>query len=332
MANVRADSARYDGYGASPEEWQAARLSERLEARGERASDVRPIARKIPLARSAGNVTPLRERGNALRIYVINLARRPDRMAAMQVMTDSLGLELTRIDAVDARTATQAELDRYFMPSGPVGEIAAGDRCCGLSHRLFWQRLVDSGDAYAAVLEDDAVLTRSAVRFLKDTRWIPQGVDMVKLEHFGPASQKIVVSDFQTVAPGFQVARLCSRHTGTGGYIISRRAALKLLAMEKFDLPVDHLLFNPNNSPLFAALAPRQLIPAVLRQQDFIGAKSDIETWRMRHRKFNWTYVKRELVRFGYELRLLPRQAAAALTGRAKLIQIATEQAAGDAR
>jgi glycosyl transferase family 25 len=96
--------------------------------------------------------------------------------------------------------------------------------------------------------------------------------------------------------------------------------------MEQFDLPVDHLLFNPNNSPAFAALAPRQLIPAVLRQQDFIGSKSDIETWRVRHRKLNWTYVKRELVRFGYDLKLLPQQAAAALTGRARLIQITTEQ------
>ncbi len=127
------------------------------------------------------------------------------------------------------------------------------------------------------------------------------------------------------MAPGFALARLRSRHTGTGGYILSRRGAQTLLAIPRFNLPVDHLLFNPNNSPAFAGLAPRQLIPAVLRQQDFIGEKSDIEAFRVGMRKLSWTYARRELVRFGYDLRLLPLQAALALSRRARFIDIRTE-------
>ncbi len=260
-----------------------------------------------------------------MRIYLVNLARRPDRLAVMEAMAARLGLGFIRIDAVDAATAPKAEIDRLFAASGPLGEIPPGDKCCLLSHRLFWEKLVASGDDYATVLEDDAVLTPGAAKFLTDASWIPPGVNLVKPEHYGPKGQRILVSDFVGIAPGFKLARLRSRHTGTGGYIISRRAAERLLAVRLFNLPVDHLLFNPNNSPEFSWLAPRQLVPAVLRQQDFIGEKSDIETFRKGFRKFDLTYVKRELVRFGYDLRLLPQQAALALSGQAKLIEIRTE-------
>ena len=85
--------------------------------------------------------------------------------------------------------------------------------------------------------------------------------------------------------------------------------------MTRFDLPVDHLIFNPNNSDLFAALEPWQLVPAIARQQEFVGEASDIEGTRLGLRKFGWTYVKRELVRFAYDLRLLPQQIAALLKG-----------------
>ena len=60
-------------------------------------------------------------------------------------------------------------------------------------------------------------------------------------------------------------------------------------------------------------LSPWQLLPAIARQQDFVGDKSDIEGTRMGLRAFGLTYVKRELVRFGYDLKLLPRQLAALL-------------------
>ena len=240
-------------------------------------------------------------------------------------MTALLGLELTPVEAIDAGSASPDQVETRFAKSGALGEISRGDKCCTLSHRIAWEELVASGDDYAVVLEDDAVLSDSAGWLLLDHIWIPSRTDLIKLEHFGAAGQRILVSDFATVAPGFQLARLRSRHTGTGGYILSRRGALKLLALERFDLPVDHLLFNPNTSPLFAALAPQQLIPAVLRQRDFAGLESDIEIFRKEFRKFNCIYAKREMLRLGYELRLLPAQVAAALSGRAKFITIATE-------
>jgi glycosyl transferase family 25 len=96
-----------------------------------------------------------------------------------------------------------------------------------------------------------------------------------------------------------------------------------LLAQTRFDLPVDHLLFNPNNSEMFAALSPWQLVPPIARQQEFVGSKSDIENTRKGLRDFSWTYIKRELVRLAYDLRLLPVQFMALRRG-AKFVAMKT--------
>ena len=41
-------------------------------------------------------------------------------------------------------------------------------------------------------------------------------------------------------------------------------------------------------------------------------------------RAFGWTYLKRELMRFGYDLKLVPRQIAA-LAGGAKFVAMRTD-------
>jgi glycosyl transferase family 25 len=108
---------------------------------------------------------------------------------------------------------------------------------------------------------------------------------------------------------------MLSRHTGAAAYILSRGAAEILLQETCFDLAVDHLLFNPNNSELFARLSPWQLTPAIARQQEFVGEKSDIEGTRKGLRSFGLTYIKRELIRFAYDLKLIPRQLLALARG-----------------
>jgi len=110
------------------------------------------------------------------------------------------------------------------------------------------------------ILEDDVVLAASAGALLKDSQWIPAGAGLIKLEQYGPPSQRILVSEPVAAPAGHAVARLRSRHTGAAAYMVSRVAAARLLEIEKWPLPVDHMLFNPNNSPLFATLKPCQLI------------------------------------------------------------------------
>ena len=258
-----------------------------------------------------------------MRTYLINLARRPDRLAAMFRQTVPLGLSLERIEAVDAQSEEPAGVNRWFTESGPLGEIPQGDKACLLSHRQAWEMFVAGGESHAAFLEDDVRLSASAAALLTSNGWVPSDVAVVKLEHYGPAGQRVLLDKIRAVGEDFQLGRMLSRHTGAAAYILSRRAAELLLSQTRFNLPVDHLLFNPNNSKLFAELLPWQLVPAIARQEEFVGEKSDIESTRLGLRAFGWTYVKRELVRFGYDLSLAPRQIAALLGG-AKFVVVRT--------
>lgn len=239
----------------------------------------------------------------------------------MEAQARRLGLSFTRLDALDAKDANPKELLRWFEKTGPLGEIPKGDQCCSLSHRLAWQKLVESGREHAAIFEDDVTLADDAKLVLKNADWVPKGIDLVKLEHYGPPGQSVLLSDFLDVGQGFRLGRMRSRHTGAAAYILSRRAAERLLDIPRFNLPVDHLLFNPNNSKIFAALSPWQLLPTVARQME--DARSDIEGWRVDSRKLGGRYVRRELIRFGYDLKLLPQQLALVLNGKAKFVRVA---------
>jgi len=257
---------------------------------------------------------------SSMRTYLINLARRPDRLAAM---VRQAGSTLERVEALDARAAEPEAIDRWFENGGPLGEIPKGDKACLLSHRRAWEMFLATDDRHAAFLEDDVRLSPNAAALLTDDGWIPGDVQVVKLEHYGPRGQRVLLSTMHAVSSGFQLGRMLSRHTGAAAYILSRPAAELLLRQTRFDLPVDHLLFNPNNSKLFAQLSPWQLVPAIARQEEFVGEKSDIENTRAGLRRFGLTYVKRELVRFGYDLKLVPGQLLALLRG-AKFVAIKT--------
>ncbi len=258
-----------------------------------------------------------------MHIYLVNLARRPDRLKAMAARAQKLGLTLERVEALDAAATEPAALDPWFEDAGPLGEIPRGDKACLLSHRRAWERFLATGESHAAFLEDDVVLSEAAADLLGDDSWIPAHVAVVKLEHYGPEGQRVLLSNLSTIRGGFQQGRMLSRHTGAAAYILSRRAAELLLCQSRFALPVDHLLFNPNNSALFAALNPVQLLPAIARQEEFVGEKSDIERTRVGLRAMSWTYVLRELRRLAYDLRLVPRQLAALAAG-ARFVAVRT--------
>ncbi|MFO1249354.1 MAG: glycosyltransferase family 25 protein [Alphaproteobacteria bacterium] len=256
-----------------------------------------------------------------MHIHLINLGRRPDRLAAMTAQAAALGLNLERVEACDAATAP--DLDRWFAAGGPLGEIPRGDKACLISHRMAWEAFLARPDRHAVFLEDDVVLSRAAGALLASDAWIPPGAMVVKLEHYGPPGQRVLLSDLRQGPPGFQMGRMLSRHTGAAAYVLRREAAQLLLAQTRFDLPVDHLLFNPNISALFERLAPVQLLPAIARQEQFVGAKSDIESTRVGLRKLNTTYVRRELIRFGHDVKRVPRQILALLGG-AKFVAMKT--------
>jgi glycosyl transferase family 25 len=258
-----------------------------------------------------------------MRIFLVNLERRPDRLAAMAAQLDRLGIAFERFDAVDAKTVDPQVLSEPFAQSGPMGTLSPGDKACTYSHIHIWRMIAEGRDEYAAVLEDDILLSDSAPEFLLSSGWLPKGVGLVKPERYGDANQLIVIGKPRLEVKGRILAPLLSRHTGTGGYIIARETAARLANMkEKIALPVDHLMFNPNNSPAFAWLKPWQLLPAILDQREEVGGTTDIHRTRQASKPRGLALVKRQLRRNYYDLRLVPRQIFQVLSGQAKVVKI----------
>ena len=97
-----------------------------------------------------------------------------------------------------------------------------------------------------------------------------------------------------------------SKHSGTGGYIITPSGAKFLIKKSiNVDVPVDHFLFNPNNSSIFRKLKPLQIFPAICEQVD---QSSDIHKFRDDFSYLKISDLSRELKRGYYEVKLLPKQ------------------------
>jgi glycosyl transferase, family 25 len=255
--------------------------------------------------------------------FLINLARRSDRLRKMTEQLAELKIQALPVAAVDARNMPDVVTDRNFAADGPLGPIPKGDKCCTISHMRAWSMFLSTGDSHGVILEDDVALDPSAAALLRDPAWIPSGIGLVKIEHYGPAGQRVLLDDVIAVGQDRQLGRMRSRHTGAAAYILSREIAAQLLTWpELWTLPVDHMLFNPNTSPLAASLQPYQLTPAIARQTEDIGGRTDIDEWRTHDRDLSWRFVKREMVRAYYELRLLPGQIASLARGQAGFVRV----------
>ncbi len=84
-----------------------------------------------------------------MEIFVINLARRPERLSSINARLDDLGLASTTIVALDAR-------DLGDLPAGTL--VSPSSYACWASHLLAHQAFLSSGETHALILEDDAVL------------------------------------------------------------------------------------------------------------------------------------------------------------------------------
>lgn len=198
-----------------------------------------------------------------MKTYVINLERRPDRFERMQTECANAGVEFERITAVDGQDPDVVDAARSCDVWCKGEPIHPNEYAAFQSHRKCWQLLVQSGDEYAAILEDDVFLSPEGAAFFSDSS-IPEGVDIVKLETFGV---RVHVSKNNAIRVGDRLLRrLKSRHLGTGGYILSRRAASYLLERsESVRQPVDWFIFDPRSVAL-GRFSVYQLMPAVVVQ------------------------------------------------------------------
>lgn len=174
----------------------------------------------------------------------------------------ALDVRFERIAAVDGRS-----LDANTYPTSRIRPSELG---CYLSHMAAWRMLCDGSDEFVMVLEDDVRLSSSLALIAGSTDWIPDDVDLVKLE---TSTQRIAIGREGHLAPGERtVHRLLKRDICTGGYIIRRRLAEQFIRESDFSLPVDVFMLDKisvQRNRIF------QMNPAMVIQEHYLDSNID---------------------------------------------------------
>lgn len=206
--------------------------------------------------------------GIPLRRLVINLDRNPDRLDHVQEQFLKLKISFERVEAIDGQCLEVEFIDKINTdPSWPTPTKA--EFGCFMSHRKCWQNLVDSNENFAAIFEDDLFFSKDAAKFLDNTDWIPDGVEIVKIETVN--TKTYFDRWFAKSLLGRKIWKTVSFQSGTGAYIISRGLASRLLSETEnyMPAPIDHYLFDPAYKPDSGSYT-YQLVPAVCAQECII--------------------------------------------------------------
>jgi len=212
-----------------------------------------------------------------MKCYLINLDRSRDRLDFMALQFEKQGLLFERVEAVDGRKLSEDELASFVKLSNdwPVA-LGPTEVGCFLSHRKCIQIAATSDEPFTAIFEDDVTLSNGAARLLASDKWIPIDADLIKIDSYG---HEVLISNPVSMEGPYAVTRLLSRHLQTGGYILSKNAAKRLVKlMDKVPAPVDHFLFDPADGP-FNSFNIYQISPAISWQS---GLQSTIGGGRPR--------------------------------------------------
>jgi len=219
-----------------------------------------------------------------MRLYYINLDRRPDRRSEMEAKFARLGLAAERVSAVTPAEISHEQRQRYCDPAQRHW-MTDVELCCSLSHIKVLERFLEDGGEFAVVLEDDAVLSASLPGFLAALETERPRVDLLRLET--DLNGQRLMPRPEAVIAGVEIRRSWSWAAGSAAYVVSRDAARIIVESgELLRLQVDGALFNPYTA-LGRRLVMRHCLPGLAVQDDRLDTSrkdSDIAKARAAHR------------------------------------------------
>jgi len=251
-------------------------------------------------------------------IYFLNLDRHKNRFENMRHQLDNLGLTWERITATDAQHASEKELAEYTDANGPIPRMGAGARACTVGHFRIWKQFLETDAPVAFILEDDIRISSRFPAFVKAATSYSSEVDILnfnrqdsKREH-----KNLVVSKVKPlIDDAFIGKRLLGPHYGTAGYMITRNAAELLYSQTKrTNVPIDHLLFNPNVSDFNKSSLIYQAFPAMV-EPDVERFQTSIQD-EIIPTSMHW---RKKLSRAYYETNRIPSILGQYLLGRANI-------------
>lgn len=179
-----------------------------------------------------------------MKTYLINLDRSKDRLEVMKERLSAIGVTVERVPGVDGSKIDIASLSVDVPNPSYPRSLTQGEIGCFLSHRKCWEKLVESGDDWALILEDDCIFHPSASRYLTSIDWIPDGCQLIHFYYTNKA--KVYTDKLIDLPDGNRLFRAkVSLPVGAYAYCISKEAALIALELSQTIYePVDNFLFG----------------------------------------------------------------------------------------
>jgi GR25 family glycosyltransferase involved in LPS biosynthesis len=229
-----------------------------------------------------------------MKIFVINLARRPDRMLAITEDLKKHGITFERIDAVDGKsdpTVRQNRLPLLAFLYGK-GKHTDGQIACLLSHRKIWQMMIEKKIEQALILEDDAMIKSWDNRILS-LNIVELGLDALRL---GANQESAGLAATQPEREILQNRKLVIGELwGSVATIITLSGAKKMMHHQYHWFPADHFhTFAKAFRLRYAIISP--LIWSISNSQSDIATPSNDEAksgkWVLKFtkpiRKYTW--------------------------------------------
>lgn len=168
---------------------------------------------------------------------MVNLDRHVERWAHMQAEAARIGLNVERVAAVDGLEVPARLRSRFFDANGRnPSHLLPGEIGCYASHLLVCQAIVDRGQRYALVLEDDVVLKGDLLETLETAlAELPKGWDIVRLSSL---TDRPVMS-VAALGHGRHLVRYSRLPKRTGAQLISLAGARKILEPGLRVRPID---------------------------------------------------------------------------------------------
>jgi glycosyl transferase family 25 len=232
--------------------------------------------------------------------FVINLDRSLDRRTFIEAEAARIGLRFERISAVDGLNVPDWLRGEFLAPDGSIASsLIPSEVGCYASHLLVHKRIVLEGLPCALVLEDDVELEIDLLPTIAAAiAAAPAGWDYI---HLSGLVRRTVYS-LAALPSGRHLVRHSRIPTNTGGYLISRSGAEKMLAPSLRIRPIDQEFRRPWLRGLdVLAVYPSPVIwsdhmPTTIEWRGLPKRDFDVKLAKWRER----TYVASKLGGFGY--------------------------------
>ena len=205
-----------------------------------------------------------------MRIFFINLDRRPERRAFMERQLNALGVKCERVTGIDGRELSKADRRRHLRAfrwwCANGYRARNGEIGCALSHQTIYDCMISREIDCACILEDDIRLTGQFAEML---------VASERLLSSSTPANVIILSPYkgkrkpESAMPSLLPVKWA---VSAGGYVLDKEAARRLLAV---NVPLHTTIDNWGRLARLAKIKLFAANPTVCLQDDYAWKPDD---------------------------------------------------------